>query len=442
MSADRTVPVLGYLRNLAAGEAGRMPDRELVGEFIAGRDPGAFAALVSRHGPMIFHLCRRILRNEHDAEDVFQATFLVLARRADAVRRRESVGGWLYEVACRLAVKARAAAARRLARERHSSARESRDPLEEISVAEAQVILDQELARLPEKFRNPLVLCCLQGLARDEAARKLGWPASVVKSRLEQGRQRLRVRLARRGVALATVLGVTLLGGRATATVPAALFDSTVHAAGVVAAGGAAAAVVSAQAAALTNEVLNAMSLSKLKVLTVFALGVGLVASATGLLVDRTARAQPPATTPAASPPAAATEGEKKPAAATDQEKVQGTWEVVELVVKGEKVLPNDRAKGLVIFQGDGFRFVITAKGEADLTRTSATVKLDPAKSPRTIDTTATEEANKAESSLGIYELDGDDLTLCLANQRAAARPTAFKGEGEFVLFKLKRSKK
>lgn len=321
MSADRTVPVRCHLRKLAAGQASQVPDRELLGRFVASRDPTAFAAIVSRHGPMIFHLCRRIVGNEHDAEDVFPATFLVLARRADAVRRRVSVGGWLYGVACRLAVKARAATARRFARERHTAARESRNPPDEISVAEAREILDHELARLPEKFRSPLVLCCLQGLARDEAARQLGWPASVLKSRLEQGRERLRARLARRGLALATVLGITLPGGRATATVPAVLFDSTVHTAGVVAAGGAAASVVSAQAAALANEVLNAMFLGKLKALAVIALGVGLVAPAAGLLVYQTALAQPPATKPAA----AAREGEKKPAAGTDTDKLQGT---------------------------------------------------------------------------------------------------------------------
>lgn len=128
MSTDRTVPLLCYLRNLAAGQASQLPDRELLGQFIAGHDPTTFAALVSRHGPMIFHLCRRILRNDHDAEEIFQATFLVLARRAEAVRRHEFVGGWLYGVARRLASKARATAARRLARERSSSPRECRNP--------------------------------------------------------------------------------------------------------------------------------------------------------------------------------------------------------------------------------------------------------------------------------------------------------------------------
>ncbi len=438
MSTDRTVPLLCYLRNLAAGQASQLPDRELLGQFIAGHDPTTFAALVSRHGPMIFHLCRRILRNDHDAEEIFQATFLVLARRAEAVRRHESVGGWLYGVARRLASKARATAARRLARERSSSPRECRNPLDEILAAEMQEILDQELARLPAKFRNPLVLCCLQGLTRDEAARQLGWPESVLKSRLQQGRERLRVRLARRGLAFSTVLGVTTLGGRATATVPAALFNSTVHAAGVVAAGGAAASVVSAQTAALTNEVLNAMALTRLKALMVFVLGVGLVASTTGLLVYQTMFAQPPVT----SPLAAAEQGEKQPAATTDAEKLQGTWEVVELVVKGDKVLPNDQAKGAVVFKGDRFRFVVTPIGKDNITRTSATFKLDSVKSPRTIDATPTEGANKGKVTLGIYVLDGDDLKLCLGNERVADRPTAFKGEGEFVLFKLKRSKK
>ena len=115
---------------------------------------------------------------------------------------------------------------------------------------------------------------------------------------------------------------------------------------------------------------------------------------------------------------------------------------MVELVVRGEKVLPNDQAKGAVVFKGDGFRFVITANGEADFTRTSATFRLDPAKSPGTIDATLTAGENKDRVMLGIYELDRDDLKLCLSNQRTAGRPSAFTGEGEFVLFKLKRSKK
>ena len=439
MPADRPVPVLCYLRNLAAGEADPLPDSELLGLFIAQRDPTAFAALVFRHGPMIFHLCRRIVRNEHDAEDAFQATFLVLARRAQVIRQHESVGGWLYGVACRLAAKARTATAQRHSRERDASARESRTPLDEVTVAEAQEIFDQELAQLPAKFRDPLVLCCLQGLARDEAARQLGWSASVLKSRLEQGRERIRARLARRGLALATTLGLTLLGGRVTATVPAKLLDSTVHAAGVVAAGGAAAAVVSARTAALTNEVLRAMFLRKLKALTVCVLGSALVTAATGVLIQRVAIAQPP--TPTSPPVAGAKEGVK---AATDQEKLQGTWEVVELAVKGEKVIPNDRAAGLVVFKSDGFRFVVTAKGEDDFTRTAATFKLDPAKSPRTIDLTGVEGGHnsKDQVSLGIYELDGDDLKICLPNGRPEASPGAFKGEGELILFKLKRSKK
>lgn len=115
---------------------------------------------------------------------------------------------------------------------------------------------------------------------------------------------------------------------------------------------------------------------------------------------------------------------------------------MVELVVRGEKVLPNDQAKGAVVFKGDGFRFVVKPKGEDDFFRTSAAFKLDSAKSPGTIDATATDEAHRGEVALGIYELDGDDLKLCLSNGRTATRPTAFKGEGEYILFKLKRSKK
>src|SRR5262249_22205440 len=137
--------VLRYLRHLAAdAELDPLPDQDLLGRFAVGQDEDAFAALVRRHGPMVLRLCRRSLPTEHDAEDVFQAPFLVLCRKATSLRRQGSLAGWLYGVACRLAMKARAQAARRRARESQAAAVTPRDPLAEISVREAQDILDQE----------------------------------------------------------------------------------------------------------------------------------------------------------------------------------------------------------------------------------------------------------------------------------------------------------
>jgi RNA polymerase sigma factor (sigma-70 family) len=194
-----------------AGRAARLADAELLGRFVARRDQAAFADLVRRHGAMVLGVCRRVLGNADDAEDAFQAAFLVLAQRAAALRRRQSVGAWLHGVAFRVAHKARVRAARRRRCEGRVPERPPADPLAEISLREAHAILDEELLRLPDRYRAPLLLCCLEGLARDEAAARLGLSVTTLKSRLEEGRQRLRRQLARRGLSLPAVLPPALL---------------------------------------------------------------------------------------------------------------------------------------------------------------------------------------------------------------------------------------
>jgi RNA polymerase sigma factor (sigma-70 family) len=234
--------------------------------FAGQRDEAAFATLVRRHGPMVLRLGRRLLRHEHDAEDVLQATFLVLARKAGSVRRRASLASWLYGVASRIAMNAKRKAVRRHAHESRPPRQAVADPLAHMTVREAQDIFDQELARLPEKYRAPLVLCCLEGLARDEAARQVGLPQQTLKSRLEQGRALLRKRLAARGLTISAALLSAWLGeGAAAAAVPAVLVNATVHAAARFAGGSAAAAVASAKVATLTQGAIRNMLLTKLK---------------------------------------------------------------------------------------------------------------------------------------------------------------------------------
>ncbi len=223
-----------HLRTLTtAARIDGLTDRELIERFAAGRDEDAFTALVRRHGPMVLRVCRRILHNGHDADDVFQATFLVLTRKAASLRRRDSVGCFLHGVAYRLALKARTQfAQRRMHESRATVEKQADDPLAELSVREAQAILDEELALLPEKWRAPVVLCCLEGRTRDEASRQLGWSSQLVKSRLEQGRERLRSRLCRRGLMLPAALGATLLMEEAAlAALPAVLIRAAVEAA-------------------------------------------------------------------------------------------------------------------------------------------------------------------------------------------------------------------
>src|SRR5260370_12128121 len=159
---------------------------------------------------MVLGVCRRVLRHADDAEDAFQAAFLVLAQRAASLRRRQSVGAWLHSVAFRVAHKARAGAARRRQYEGQAPERPPDDPFAEISLREAHTILDEELLRLPEPYRAPVLLCCLEGLARDEAAARLGIAVSTLTSRLEAGRLRLRCRLAQRRLSLSPALSPAL----------------------------------------------------------------------------------------------------------------------------------------------------------------------------------------------------------------------------------------
>ncbi|MCI0455911.1 MAG: sigma-70 family RNA polymerase sigma factor, partial [Gemmataceae bacterium] len=205
---------------VATHTAAEVPDRELVERFTRQRDESAFEVLLRRHGPMVWRLCRRVLRHEQDAEDAFQATFVVLARKAPSLRRQEAVGAWLYGVARRIALKARARDARRRERESLVPERSPLDPLDEISVREAQTVLDEELLRLPARYQAAVLLCCLEGLTRDEAAARIGVSVSTLKSRLEEGRRRLRERLARRGLSLSAVLASALLGAPVSAALP------------------------------------------------------------------------------------------------------------------------------------------------------------------------------------------------------------------------------
>ncbi len=268
------------------------PDADLLGSFLARRDEAAFEALLRRHGPMVLGVCRRVLGNRHDAEDAFQATFLVLARKAASVRPRELVGNWLWGVAYRTALKARAMNAKRRTKERE--ARQAERPGGPVNGAADGALerLDEALGRLPEKYRVPVVLCELEGRSRKEVARTLGVPEGTLSWRLAQAKKMLAKRLSRHRAALpAGAVAAVLSHGTAPAALPASLLKSTAQAGLRLAAGRALSGSVPTKVVALTEGVLKAMFLTKLKV-AAWAVGVVLLAGAGAVGVTYRATAQ------------------------------------------------------------------------------------------------------------------------------------------------------
>jgi RNA polymerase sigma factor (sigma-70 family) len=304
------VGLMRFIRGLAAArEAG--PDAQLLARFAARRDESAFAALVQRHGAMVLGVCRRVLDDAADAEDAFQATFLVLARKAASVRRQASVASWLYGVAYRTALKAKAAAARRRAAEREGSTvgAAGPDPALEALWRDLRPVLDEEVARLPQKNRAAVVLCYLEGKTTEEAAALLGCPRGTVLSRLAWARERLRTRLTRRGVTLSSGALAAAVSRGAEAAPPPALVNSTAHAAARFAGGNGAAAGVSPAAAALTEGVLRAMRMTRLRgVIAGLLLAASLLAAGSGFLLGDFQAGEKDTKNGQAAPPAA---GEK-----------------------------------------------------------------------------------------------------------------------------------
>ncbi len=281
--------VLEHIRKLVSAETDSpLPDRDLLERFIRDRDEAAFAALVQRHGPMVLGVCRRVLRHAQDAEDACQAAFLVLARKAVAIRKRESVGSFLHGVAYRVAIRLHRDVARRRARE--TAVEDVPQPeAAEVTWREVRRVLDEELRRLPERFQAPLLLCYVEGRTRDEAAQQLGWSPTTLRGRLERGRELLRARLTRRGVTLsAAILGATLTR-HAAAALPATLFVRILRT--TVAAAGA----VPATVASLTEGVLKAMFLARLKFAAVVVLMIGFAGLGAVVLTGGPLPARPPA---------------------------------------------------------------------------------------------------------------------------------------------------
>ena len=263
-----------------------LTERQLLERFVGRRDEVAFEAILTRHGPMVLGLCRRALSDPRDVEDAFQATFLVLVRRAGSIRDRELLAPWLHRVARRVVARIGVEATRRRGRERPGVEDLAGPPsTRDDFAADPRRAIDEELARLPEKYRSPVVLCYLEGRTHQEAADQLRWPVGTVKGRLARARDLLRGRLARRGLAPSAGLFATTMTVQARAVVPEALAKSTLRAATGVAAGrGLVAGLVPATVAALVKGVARTMMISKWKALAASLLALGVVVAGAEVL--------------------------------------------------------------------------------------------------------------------------------------------------------------
>jgi RNA polymerase sigma factor (sigma-70 family) len=303
MASGRSL-VLHYIRTVAADSPGSgLTDGQLLARFAACRDEAAFVALVRRHGPMVLGVCRRVLGDWHAAEDAFQATFLVLARKAGSLRGPDRLPAWLHGVAHRTAAKARVAAARRRAHEGRAAAQRPTQTTAERPLDDLRVVLDEEITRLPARHRSAFVLCYLEGKTNAEAARLLGCPRGSVATLLARARLRLRRRLQRRGLGLSAGLAAAVSLHALPAEVPVALATSTARTAALLAAGKVPAGLTRPHVAALAEGVLRSMMLKKIRLTSVILLAL---AGTAGSLAAFRASAEEPAGSQPAAPHTAA----------------------------------------------------------------------------------------------------------------------------------------
>ena len=271
---NQSAVVRGIERIFNQGSLTGLSEGQLLRRFAAG-DEGAFEAIVTRHGPIVLGVCRRLLHDRRDVEDAFQATFLVLLRKAGALRDGELLGPWLHGVAYRVASRVRSRAFRRPAEERKGAQPEAVEPTCDLERSELRGLLDDEIRRLPEKYRRPVVLCYLEGRTHEEAARRLQCSAGSVRGRLDRARQKLRHRLTRRGLAPAAGLTALAAGGEAaSAAVPAPLVAATVATLARAATASAVSATASTAALELADGVFRSMLVAKIKLAALLVVGI------------------------------------------------------------------------------------------------------------------------------------------------------------------------
>jgi RNA polymerase sigma factor (sigma-70 family) len=319
MGDGQLQPLINRLLHTVGRDGGQLSDAELLERFVRARDEAAFESLLWRHGPMVLALCRRLLRHRHDAEDAFQAVFLVFFRKAHSISLRNCVASWLYKVAYRIAVKARARTAHHALEDFPVEDLPAPERPDALLAGDLRALLDGALSRLPEKYRVVLVLHYLEGKTVQQTAAEIGCPPGTVSGRLNRARELLRRRLARRGVVLSgAIVGAGLAEAARAAALTTGLASATLDAVRVVAGRSAAAGTVSAGARALAESALRPLPVARWKIATLVLLVLGLAGLGAGLAARQLpapvkagpplAAADPPAAQPAraASPPAVA----------------------------------------------------------------------------------------------------------------------------------------
>jgi RNA polymerase sigma factor (sigma-70 family) len=425
-----------------------LTDAQLLERFVKQRDEPAFAALLVRHGPMVLGVCRQLVRDAQEAEDAFQATFLVLARKAAVIRRQPLLASWLYGVAYRVAIRLRGQTARRRTREQRDVDLTTLAAADDCAYSDVRPLVHEEVGRLPDKYRSAVILCYLEGKTNEEAALQLRWPVGSVKSRLARARDLLRTRLTRRGLTLsAGLLTTELVLNKASAS--PTLVDATIRGAALFAAGDAVAGgLISARAVALSYGVLRTMILTKAKILAVLALTVVMLGGAGGLAYR--SPAAEPGDTPKAAPMKTASHdadrtktNKEKPVdkPMDDREAIQGTWQRIDWSA-GVKVVPyQDHSSESItwVIEADNIRAVKDMKKKL----ASFSYKLDPTKKPKEIDMVHLDGPENVKGKLvhGAYTLEGDILKICNRINPGDARPTevATNKLGEKILQTFKR---